>query len=280
MKIACFGSLNYDLSIWLDHVPVADETVIADRAEGFLGGKGANQATAAARLGAEVSMIGRVGDDAAADALRAGLDRNGVDHRHVAATAGSSGSAFPLITPANVSIIVVPGANAATGPDDADAAGAVIASADVLMLQGEVGADGAVRAAQIARANGTQVQFNPAPADAGMAAAVLPLASLVVLNEQEQAAIDVPAGIDCVLTLGARGARVGDTEVVAFPADVVDPTGAGDAFCGALAVALAEGRELVEATRFASAAGALAVGVAGAEPSMPTRAAVEALLAG
>ncbi len=120
--------------------------------------------------------------------------------------------------------------------------------------------------------------FNPAPVEPDVVAAVLPHASVVVLNEQEQAEVDVPAGVATVLTLGAQGAEVAGTHVPAFDVEVVDPTGAGDAFCAGLAVALAEGADLVPAARFASAAGACAVQVAGAEPSMPTRAQVEALL--
>ncbi len=279
MRVAVFGSLNYDITLWVPHFPMPDETLVADRLEEFCGGKGANQATAAARLGATVDMIGCVGRDAHGDSLVAALRRNGVSDHHVARVDGPTGAAFPLVTPDNVSILIARGANAVTGPRHAEAARDAIAAADVLLLQGEVGAAGARRAAEVAGAASTLVVFNPAPADPDVVAAVLPLASVVVMNEQEQAEVDVPADIATVVTLGRRGARVGDTTVAAFDVPVVDPTGAGDAFCGAVSVALAEGQELVDATRFASAAGACAVRVAGAEPSMPTRGQVEALLA-
>ena len=278
MRVAVFGSLNYDITLWVPHIPLPDETLLADRLEEFCGGKGANQATAAARLGAEVSMIGCVGRDAHGDTLVAALERNGVDHRHVARVDGPTGAAFPLVTPDNVSILIARGANGVTGPDHADAAYDAISAADVLLLQGEVGGAGAGRAAELAVAAGTKVIFNPAPVDETVVAHVLPHASLVVMNELEQAAVAVPDDVETVVTLGSRGAEAGGTHVAAFDVPVVDPTGAGDAFCAALAVAVADGMALVDATRFASAAGACAVQVAGAEPSMPTRALVEELL--
>ncbi len=278
MRVAVFGSLNYDITLWVPHFPQPDETLVVDRLEEFCGGKGANQATAAARLGATVDMIGCVGRDAHGDSLVAALERNGIAHDHVTRVDAPTGAAFPLVTPDNVSILIAEGANAVTGPEHADAARDAVAAADVLLLQGEVGAAGAGRAAELAVATSTLVVFNPAPVADDVVAAVLPRASVVVMNEQEQAAVDVPADLATVVTLGSRGALVGDEHVPAFDVPVVDPTGAGDAFCGALAVALAEGRELIDATRFASAAGAVAVGVAGAEPSMPTRDQVEALL--
>jgi len=278
VDIAVFGSLNYDITLWLPHAPAPDETLLATRMEEFRGGKGANQATAAARLGAGVSMIGCVGDDAHGRILVEGLEANGIDHTHVHHVAEPTGTAFPMITPDNVSIVIVRGANGVTGRGHADAAADVITAADALLLQGEVGGAGAGRAAEIAAGAGTTVVFNPAPVDDEVVAAVLPYADVVILNEQEADVVAVPAGIDSVITLGAEGARVGDVHVAAFPTVVVDPTGAGDSFCAALTVALAEGRSLVAATRFGNAAGALACRVAGAEPSMPTRAAVDALV--
>ena len=146
------------------------------------------------------------------------------------------------------------------------------------------GAAGTRRAAQIARSANTTVVFNPAPVDPLMVEAVVPLTDVLVMNRAEQgqvSAIGTETGqCETVVTLGSRGARLGEVVVPPFPAEVVDPTGAGDAFCGALGVALAEERPLVEAIRFANASGALAVGTAGAQPSLPTRAEVEALLEG
>ena len=277
-----FGSLNYDLSIWLDRLPGPDETLRAQRMEAFSGGKGANQAVAAARLGATAHLVGCVGDDDRGRWLLDELNASGVDTGHVRIVEEPTGTAVPLISPADVSIVIVAGANASTGVADADAAAEVIAAADVLLLQGEVGAAGARRAAQAARSGETAVVFNPAPVDPFLVEAVVPLADVLVMNRAEQAqvgAIGADAGqCETVLTLGSRGAQVGDVLVPPYPAEMVDPTGAGDAFCGALGVSLAEGRPLIEAVRFANAAGALAVGTPGAQPSMPNRAAVEALL--
>ena len=126
--------------------------------------------------------------------------------------------------------------------------------------------------------------FNPAPVDPFLVEAVVPLTDILVMNRAEQAqvaAIGPETGqCETVITLGSRGAQVGEVVVPPFPAEVVDPTGAGDAFCGAMGVALAEGRPLIEAVRFANAAGSLAVATPGAQPSMPTRTAVESLLDG
>ena len=277
-----FGSLNYDLSIWLDRLPGPDETLRAQRMEAFSGGKGANQAVAAARLGADTHLVGCVGDDDRGRWLLDRLNASGVDTGHVRIVEEPTGTAVPLISPVDVSIVIVAGANASTGVADADAAAQVIAAADVLLLQGEVGAAGARRAAQAARSCETAVVFNPAPVDPFLVEAVVPLADVLVMNRAEQAqvgAIGADTGqCETVLTLGSRGAQVGEVMVPPYPAEVVDPTGAGDAFCGALGVSLAEGQPLIEAVRFANAAGALAVGTPGAQPSMPNRAAVEALL--
>ena len=277
-----FGSLNYDLSIWLDRLPGPDETLRAQRMEAFSGGKGANQAVAAARLGATAHLVGCVGEDDRGRWLLDRLNASGVDTGHVRTVEEPTGTAVPLISPADVSIVIVAGANASTGVADADAAAQVIAAADVLLLQGEVGAAGARRAAQAARSGETAVVFNPAPVDPFLVEAVVPLADVLVMNRAEQAqvgAIGADTGqCETVLTLGSRGAQVGEVMVPPYPAEVVDPTGAGDAFCGALGVSLAEGQPLIEAVRFANAAGALAVGTPGAQPSMPNRAAVEALL--
>ncbi len=284
VKVVSFGSLNYDLSIWLDRLPGPDETLRAQRMEAFSGGKGANQATAAARLGAETHMVGCVGDDDRGRWLLDVLNESGVDTGFVRVVEEPTGTALPLISPVDVSIVIVAGANSSTGVADADAAAELIAAADVLLLQGEVGAAGARRAAQAARSGGTAVVFNPAPVDPFLVEAVVPLTDVLLVNRAEQTQIDAigpeTGHCDTVVTLGGRGAQVDDVVIPSYPAKVVDPTGAGDAFCGALGVALAEGRPLIEAARFANAAGALAVATPGAQPSMPTRAAVNALLDG
>ena len=281
MSVVVFGSLNHDTSLWLPHFPSPDETLPVVRIEEFCGGKGANQATAAARLGAEVAMIGCVGDDPFGRTLTDQLVVNGVNVDHVRIVEGTTGRAFPIIADGEVIILIAAGANAVTGVADADAAADTIAAADVLLLQGEVGADGARRAAELAKAAGTLVVFNPAPVVADVAAAVLPFADIVTPNRAELEQIDVPDGVRLVVTLGPEGALIdGATAIPSFPTDVIDPTGAGDSFCGALAVGLADGLSLEDAARRGCAAGALACRRAGAEPSMPTKDELEALLAG
>jgi ribokinase len=279
VRIACFGSINHDLTLWLPHPPAPDETVRAHRVAEFLGGKGANQAVAACRLGAEVTMIGRVGDDASGVTILDDLAAEGIDTRHVRVTPGLTGRAVPMVSDdGQVSIIIVAGANGAVGPADADDAADAIAEADVLLLQGEVGASASGRAAAIATEAGRTVIFNTAPVP-DRSDLVLEHEPLIVANSHEALEMRLESSPRVIVTLGSAGVQVGSTRVAAFPTEVIDPTGAGDAFCAAMAVALAEGAEIVEACRFGAAAGALAVGVAGAVPSMPSRERVDAVMA-
>jgi ribokinase len=281
MRIACFGSLNIDLAVRLPHLPAPDETVLASGLSEHLGGKGANQATAAARLDAIVAMVGAVGTDAHGDTLLAGLERNGVDHRHVERRDGPSGTALINVADdGRVTIVVVPGANGLVGPETAERAVEALRACDVLLLQGEVPVQASVRAAELARAGGAIVVANPAPVGPD-SSRLIKEASLIVLNEGEAAALGLSPSSSVVVTLGSAGALVGDRHVPAFPAPaVVDATGAGDAFCGALAVALARGTTLEDAVRQGCAAGSWAVRHLGAEPSLPTCAQLDSVLAG
>ena len=278
--IVCFGSLNQDLAVNVGHLPAPDETVLATGADDFRGGKGHNQAMAAARLGGTVAMVGRVGGDDAGRWLRAGLADAGVDVAHVHATpAARTGTALCLLDDAGqVSIVVIPGANALVDPDAADDAAALLDQADLLLLQGEVSVAASLRAAELVKSGGGRVIVNPAPVPTGTAelTTLLDLADVVVVNRPEAAMLGLTPSDRVVVTLGADGVQVAGTTIAAFPAQPVDPTGAGDSFVAALAVALEDGAGLVEAARFGAAAGACAVEVAGAEPSLPTRAAVEA----
>ncbi|MBK5224778.1 MAG: ribokinase [Acidimicrobiia bacterium] len=278
VRIACFGSMNHDLTLWVPHPPAPDETVRAHRSAEFLGGKGANQAVAARRLGAEVSMIGRVGTDASGATIVEEMAAEGIDVSAVIATAGPTGRAVPIVNDdGEVSIIIVAGANGAVGPSDADDAAEIIAAADVLLLQGEVDASASGRAAAIAREAGRLIVFNPAPVP-DRSDLVLRHDPIVVANSHEALELQLDSSDRAIVTLGSAGVQVGATRVAAFPTEIVDPTGAGDSFCAAFAVALAEGAEIVDACRFGAAAGAFTVSVAGAKPSMPTRAQVEAIL--
>jgi ribokinase len=282
VRVAVVGSLNHDLTVWVPHRPGPDETLHGDRVEEFRGGKGANQAVAAARIGAEVAMIGCLGNDARAAFLREGLIADGIDHSHVTTVSSPTGVAVITVDPIDVSIVVVAGANGELGTSAVESASTVIESADVLLLQGESPAPAALAAARIASAAGTLVVFNPAPFNE-VAAAVAPLADVLMVNRHEAALLAEGVGqIDSpvlVTTLGAQGCVVEAeglrTEVPSLAADVVDPTGAGDCFAAAFAVRYAETHDAVESAQFAVAAGSLAVETSGAQPSLPTRAAVE-----
>ena len=279
--VAVVGSINLDVVVAVQRHPAPGETVIGGDRRELPGGKGANQAVAAARLGASVALVGRVGDDAAGAGLRDGLAAEGVDVAHVVVDRDApTGMALIAVDAAGENTIVVsPGANARVGPADVERAGDVLAAAAVTLIQHEIPPE-AVRAA-VAAAGGTVV-LNPAPARA----LVEPI-DVLVPNRLELEALADKAGDPeelarglrdaraVVVTLGADGALVveGDraTTVAAPSVRAVDTTGAGDAFCGALAQALAGGAALADAVRWAVAAAAVSVTREGAQGGMPTR---------
>lgn len=289
--IAVVGSINLDIVVEVERLPAPGETVVGGDRRELPGGKGANQAVAAARLGAEVAFVGRVGADEAGRRLRAGLVEEGVDVAYLREDEAPTGVALIAVDRAGEnSIVVSPGANARVGADDVEAARAVVAGAKVVLLQHEV-PDAAVQAA-IAAAGGT-VALNPAPAR-GLAAPV----DVLVPNRGELEALAGRAGDPAelarglvggdprastpraaagavVVTLGAEGALVVQGErverVAAPRVAAVDTTGAGDTFCGALAQALADGADLVEAARWATRAAAASVTRLGAQAGMPRR---------
>jgi len=274
--------MNHDITVWVDRRPMPDETLHGDQVAEFRGGKGANQIVAAARLGASTAMIGCVGTDPRGHFLIEGLELDSVDVSGVSRIESPTGVALITVDPGDVSIIVVAGANGDVAVDHIDAHSALIADADVLLLQGEIPSGPARRAAEIAKESGCLVVFNPAPFNE-VAEVVAPLADVIIVNRNESIQLgDISAGL-VVTTLGQGGCDVttsdGTVHIAPFDADVVDPTGAGDAFAAALGVGLADGLAPVDAARFANASGSLAVGVAGAQPSLPTRAQVEERLA-
>jgi ribokinase len=298
-RVAVVGSLNMDLIARAPHIPKPGETILGGDFCTAPGGKGANQAVAAARLGTQVSMVGRVGSDAFAQNLLASLAAAGVDHRHVIQDAQTAtGVALIVVDDGGQnSIVVAPGANARLSPADVDAAHATIAAADVLLLQLESPLDAVAHAAELAHAHGVTVILNPAPA-CELPTELLALVDVLVPNESEtailtglpvgsqveaQATALLYLGVDAaLLTLGERGALLAQPEgiehVPAFRVTPVDTTAAGDAFVSGFAAALAEGRTPVEAVQWGCAAGALATTKLGAQPSLPTRQEVEALL--
>ncbi len=304
-KVTVVGSLNIDLVCRATRRPDKGETVIGDAFDIFTGGKGFNQATAAARLGAEVALIGSVGADAFGEMLLTATENEHIDSRFVKKrTDIGTGVATIVIEPdGDNSIIVVPRANMALTTTDIDAAADCIAAADVLLLQLETPIAASEHAAAIAKAHGTTVILNPAPAqplpDSLLASVdiLTPnqsetelLSGMQVSNDEEarnaaetlRARMVDTATSAVVLTLGEQGALIltatTSERIPAFSVDAVDTTGAGDAFCGALATALASGETLGEAIAFANTAGAVAVTVIGATPSMPTRAKVDLLM--
>ncbi|MCW5633697.1 MAG: ribokinase [Rubrivivax sp.] len=287
------GSLNLDLVGRAPRIPAPGETVLGGSLARFHGGKGGNQAVAAARLGAAVRFFGAVGRDAAGDELLAGLVVEGIDVAGVArAEAAATGAALITVSDAGENAItVLPGANLEV-PAPGDGARAVLRGARGLLLQGEIPLAANRAWAEAARAARVPVLLNAAPASAGLAA-LLPWVDLLLVNETElaqlggsEAAIGTagergPATI--VTTLGARGCRAWHRErtfaVPGVAVHVVDSTGAGDTFAGALAAALAAGRELSAALAEANLAAALSCRRAGARGGMPTRAELDAALA-
>jgi ribokinase len=297
--IAVVGSVNLDLVVPVPHCPAPGETVLGGALAEHPGGKGANQAVAAARLGAQVAMVAMVGADPVGERLRKALELEGVDVERVLLEYEhglASGQALIAVDTGSGenSIIVSPGANSALGPEHCAAAGALLRDASVTLLQQEIPAETVEAAARLAAG---LVLLNPAPARP-LSAALLEMVDVLVPNREELAALvghplpDLHAVADAartlrgpaavVVTLGADGALLCEEGAVhlvpALPVTPVDTTAAGDAFCAALAVALAEGRPLHEAVRAANATAALTTTRPGAQPSLPTRAEVERLL--
>ncbi|QDT20454.1 ribokinase [Gimesia chilikensis] len=299
-RIAVLGSINMDLMIRSAKLPLPGETVIADAKVENPGGKGANQAVAAARMGAEVTMIGCVGDDSFAEELVQNLEAEGVQTQLVSRKRETtSGVAVVMVeTSGENAILVVPGANGLVGPAELEQARQVICDSDVLLMQLEVPVETVIAAANIAREAGVPVILDPAPAPAHFPAELLDV-DLICPNQSEAAAllgqsvgsVEEAALVSelvqlgprrAIITLADQGAVIFDGEcvetVAAFEVDAVDSTAAGDAFAAGLAVRLAEQADLKEAVRFASAAGALAASGAGAQSAMPTREQIETLL--
>ena len=284
--IAVVGSINLDLVVTVERHPAPGETVIGGDRRELPGGKGANQAVAVARLGAPVAMVGRVGPDAQGGRLRDHLANEGIDVEHVTVDDDApTGMALIAVDGSGENTIVVsPGANAHVGTGDVEAAGEVLAGAAVTLLQHEV--PGSAVSAAIAAAGGIVV-LNPAPARA-LAREVDVLVpnrgELSKLAGREGDPVDLARGLErakaVVVTLGAEGVAVVEGERVehieAPRVHAVDSTGAGDAFCGALAQALADGADLVEAARWAVRVAAVSVTRVGAQSGLPRRAEVPA----
>ncbi|MGD8194253.1 ribokinase [Herbiconiux sp. P18] len=268
--VLVLGSLNIDSTVEVERHPRPGETLLGGDLVEHFGGKGANQAVAAARAGARVGFVGRVGDDAAGDSYLRRLAEFDIDTTHVARTAGvSTGhAAIAVDARGENTIIVSPGANARVAVADLAPLHS-LAPGDVLLVSLEVSLEVVAEAVRLAAARGARVILNLAPY-ATLPADVLDLADPVVVNEHEneQLAADGREPRSVLVTLGSRGSRWGDVEVAAAPvAAVVDTTGAGDCYCGTLAAALAAGLEAEPAMQAASAAAAASVSWVGAQPT-------------
>ena len=300
-KIVVVGSSNTDMIIKVPHVPVPGETIIGGTFSTAAGGKGANQAVAAVRAGGDVTFVARIGEDMFGQQAKDGFVKDNINVDHVLTDKDApSGVALIFVgEDGENSIAVASGANANLSPSDVESAGDAISSADILIMQLETPLETVQKAATIASEKGVKVILNPAPA-CELSDDILSHVSILTPNESEAelltgikvesekdaaAAADalMAKGIDTVIvTMGAKGAFVVTADfkelVGGFSVKAVDATAAGDVFNGTLAVAMAEGKPLKEAVRFANAAGALSVTKLGAQPSAPTREEIEKFL--
>jgi ribokinase len=285
--ITVVGSVNLDITVGVDRHPRRGETVLANRLETGHGGKGANQAVAAARLGAEVAFVGAVGRDAAGNELVSHLGQEGIDVSAVSVVGESSGTALVTVDETGENTIVVAsGANWFV--EIGEAARSRIGASSVVLSQLEIPFD---IVEEVGRATSGTFILNAAP-PARLPQSLLETVDILIVNQHEAMALAgslEPAALrdigvpTVVATLGAEGAQVvtaGDVGYVpAPPVRPVDTTGAGDAFCGAFAVAMDEGRDVFEAAALGAAAGALATRRVGARLGLPDRAALDAALA-
>jgi ribokinase len=298
--IVVVGSINIDLVSKAERIPVSGETVLATEFKTHLGGKGANQAVAIARLGYPVHMIGKVGSDAFGEKLRSGLEQAGVGISAVVTVEDTSGVAMIVVSPEGDNIIIVtPGANSTLRPPDLDAHVDMLRSARLVLAQLETPMDTIEYLAALCEREEIPLMLDPAPSHA-LSPTVLRQISWFTPNETEAAfyagdkkteSLEQTAesllqqGLrGVVLKLGASGVYLRSQEglklhVPAFRVKAVDTTAAGDAFNGAFAVGLARGQSHQESARFAAAAAAVSVTRAGAQPSMPTTDEADAILA-
>lgn len=296
--ITVFGSINLDQIGTVPHLPGAGETVLGDSFSVAPGGKGANQALAAARAGAQVRLFGAVGADPFAEPATRLLSASGMDLSGVRRTSGATGIAMILVDSAGENAIaVLPGANAALTPQDGDAALEGMERGDVLLLQQEIAHDANVRALHQARRLGVTSILNTAPFLA-TTPDLAENADIVIANESEFALLhggamaDLDAAIigraaargqTVIVTLGAEGVRAASpgsaVSVPAMPITPLDTVGAGDTFCGYLAAGLDAGLGLEAALERATAAASLACLAPGAQPSIPEAADVDKAMA-
>lgn len=294
--ILVVGSLNMNLVMSVARHPHPGETLLGGEFHTFAGGKGANQAVAAARLGAQVCMVGRVGNDDFGAALLATVNKDNVDTTFVKkdATAPSGVALITVSRDGQNTIVVAPGANGRVSAEDVFDAEAAFVNAGAVVVQLEIPIAAVEAAARLGRKYGAAVLLNPAPAQP-LSDDLLSRVDYLIPNETELQLLSGQTELDqgirallkgplsnLIVTLGEKGARWASRSrqvyVPSFGVRAVDTVAAGDVFVGAFAAALAEGRTVEDALRRGNAAGALAVTRAGAQPSLPTRAELEAFL--
>lgn len=291
-KIAVIGSINMDLTARTQRLPGKGETLAAERMDYVPGGKGANQAVAAARLGADVTMFGCVGDDAFGGRLIENLRQNGVHTEYVRRLEGiSSGLALITVAEKDNCIVVVPGANGQVSPAYLESVRDQVLQADIVLLQNEIPEETIEAAVDLCSRAGKTILYNPAPMRP-VPEDLVEKVTYLTPNEHE-AALLFPDAKDLeelmkagsgrlIVTLGSEGVaacREGEIlRIPARPAKVADTTGAGDTFNGAFACALARGKELEEALVFANTAASLSTERYGAQGGMPTAEEVKAAL--
>ncbi|MDI6601499.1 MAG: ribokinase [Thermoanaerobacteraceae bacterium] len=295
MKAVVIGSINMDFTMGVEHLPAKGETIAARSFKESPGGKGANQAAALSRLGADVMMIGAVGRDGMGEILIRSLAREGIDTSGVKVADASTGNAFISVDEAgNNTIVVYPGANYELNMDWVESFKEHIQVSDFVILQMEIAVDTVVKSIEMARKQGTRVILNPAPARP-LPDHVYPMIDIIIPNETELALLtgtdDIRAGAKqllkkgvkaVVVTLGDKGCFYADHDkeitMEGFEVKAVDSTAAGDAFIAGLTVSLGYGDDIKAAIRFANAVGALTVTKAGAQDSIPVYKEVEDFL--
>ncbi|MGM9929970.1 MAG: ribokinase [Bacillus sp. (in: firmicutes)] len=288
VKVAVIGSISMDLVVTSKVRPGAGETVLGDAFQTVPGGKGANQAVAAARLGAEVHMVGCVGDDHYGHQLIQNLKNNGVMTEYVKpVTQTGTGTAHIVLAEGDNSIVVVKGANDCVTPDYVEDALDIMKQADIVLIQQEIPFDTIEYVSDICASYGLSLLLNPAPAHF-ISQKVIDQATFITPNEHEAKLLFPDLTLEEVLaqnpkkvfiTEGSKGARyhTGKEEVLVptYKVDAVDTTGAGDTFNAAFAVAVAEGKDIAGSLRFANRAASLSVTKFGAQGGMPIRQEVE-----
>ncbi|MCQ4088308.1 ribokinase [Saccharibacillus sp. JS10] len=290
-NVVVVGSCSMDLVVTSSRRPGAGETVLGESFKTVPGGKGANQAVAAARLGAKVSMIGRVGDDTLGQTILENLKQNGVSVNNVEpVTHCESGTAHIILAEGDNSIIVVEAANRHVTPEYVEKCREIIEQADIVLIQQEVPAETVLLVSRICKQAGVPLLLNPAPARP-VEAELIENCAYITPNEHEASLLFEGQSISDILcrhpeklfiTEGSQGVRYFDGQqeavVSSYRVEAVDTTGAGDTFNAAFAVALAEGNQIGDSLKFANRAASLSVMRFGAQGGMPTRSEVEEAL--